>query len=94
MSSHEKRERMLSLVVDWKTSGLTQKAFCKLHCINVVTLGYWVSKVSEQESDSRGFIEMTSAPTLKSNEVEIIYPSGIRLKVSDDLSLISQLIRF
>ena len=93
MSLHEKRERMLSLVIDWKTSGLPQKAFCKLHGINVGTLGYWVSKVREQESGTGGFIEMTSEPTLKSNEVEIIYPTGVRLKVSRDLSLISQLIR-
>lgn len=84
---------MLSLVADWKASGLTQKAFCKLHGISVSTLGYWVSKVKEQESGTGGFIEMTGSSTLKSDQVEIIYPSGIRLKVSGNLSLISQLIR-
>lgn len=93
MSSHEKRERMLSLVAEWKASGLTQKAFGKLHGIRVATLGYWVSRAKEQESCTGGFIEMTAASTLKSDQVEIIYPSGIRLKVSRDLSLISQLIR-
>ena len=40
-----------------------------------------------------GFIEMTAASALKNDRIEIIYPSGIRLKVSRDLSLISQLIR-
>jgi len=93
MSSHEKRERMLTLVADWKASGLTQKAFCKLHGIGVATLGYWVSRAKEQESCTGGFIEMTAGSTFKSDQVEILYPSGIRLKVSCDLSLISQLIR-
>ena len=34
MSTDEKREKMLSLVADWKASGLTQKAFSTLHGIN------------------------------------------------------------
>ena len=38
---------MLSMVEDWKTSGLTQKAFGLLHGINVATLGYWVAKSKE-----------------------------------------------
>ena len=84
---------MLSLVSDWKASGLSQKAFGKLHGINVATLGYWVSRAKEQESSTGGFIEMTSGSAVKSDPVEIIYPTGVRLKVSRDLSLISQLIR-
>ncbi len=84
---------MLSMVADWKVSGLTQKAFGLLHGINVATLGYWIAKSKEQETGSRGFIEMTSRPSVKSDQIEIIYPTGVRLKVRRDLSLISQLIR-
>jgi len=93
MSTEEKREKMLSLVADWKASGLTQKAFGKLHGINVATLGYWVAKWKEQGPSAIGFIEMASGPSVKSDQVEIIYPTGVRLKVPHDLSLISQLIR-
>ena len=93
MSKEEKREKMLSLVADWKASGLTQKAFGVLHGINVATLGYWVAKSKEQESGTNGFIGMSFGPSVQSNEIEIIYPTGVRLKVSRDLSLISQLIR-
>ena len=81
------------MVEDWKASGLTQKAFGLLHWINVATLGYWVAKSKEQETSSRGFIEMTSGSAVKVEQVEIIYPTGVRLKVPRDLSLISQLIR-
>lgn len=84
---------MLSMVEDWKVSGLTQKAFGLLHGINVATLGYWVAKSKEHETSSRDFIEMTSRPAVKGEQVEIIYPTGVRLKVPRDLSLISQLIR-
>lgn len=93
MNTQEKRERMLAMVEDWKASGLTKKAFGVLHGIKVATLGYWVAKSKEQESGTKGFIEMTSRPAVKSDQVEIIYPTGVRLKVPHDLSLISQLIR-
>jgi hypothetical protein len=93
MNTEEKREKMFSLVTDWRASGLTQKAFGKLHGVNVATLGYWISKSKEQESNTKSFIEMTSGTSVKSEEIEIIYPTGVRLKVSCDLSLISQLIR-
>jgi hypothetical protein len=93
MSSQEKRERMLSLVAEWRASGLPQKAFVKLHGISVYALRYWVSRTKEKEPGMGGFIEMTAASALKNDRIEIIYPSGIRLKVSRDLSLISQLIR-
>lgn len=85
---------MLSLVSDWKSSGLTQKAFGQLHNINVATLGYWVAKAKSQETNHSGrFIEMRDEASSKSDQVEIIYPTGVRLKVDRDLSLISQLIR-
>lgn len=84
---------MLSLVADWKASGLTQKAFGTLHNINVATLGYWVAKAKEHESNIGRFVEVTPGSGIRSDQVEIIYPTGVRLKVSTDLSLISQLIR-
>ncbi len=83
---------MLSLVEDWKASGLTQSIWPIVR-INVATLGYWVAKSKEQETGSRGFIEMPSGSAVKGEQREIIYPTGVRLKVPRDLSLISQLIR-
>ncbi len=63
---------MLSLVADWKASGLTQKAFGVLHGINVATLGYWVAKSKEQESGTNGFIGMSFEYELSNVLLEIL----------------------
>ena len=84
---------MLSLVADWHSSGLTQKAFCALHDIKVTTLGYWVARSKEVEMQRNGFIALSGGLTSKETQVEIIYPTGVRLKVGHDLRLIAQLIR-
>ncbi|KKX46485.1 IS66 family insertion sequence element accessory protein TnpA [Sphingobacterium sp. IITKGP-BTPF85] len=92
MSTEEKREKMFSMVEDWKASGLTQKAFGLLHGINVATLGYWVAKSKEQGTGSRGLLRCLRI-SCEREQIEIIYPTGVRLKVPRDLSLISQLLR-
>lgn len=84
---------MLSLVADWKASGLSQRAFSELHDINIATLGYWVAKAKELDSVTNGFIALPHDSSNKDNQVEILYPSGVRLKVRSDLALIAQLIR-
>lgn len=91
MSTDEKREKMLSLVADWKASGLTQKAFSALHGVKVATLGYWVAR--SKELDGNNFIPITSGSARNSEPIEIIYPTGIRLRVEANLALIAQLIR-
>ncbi|MGO1671288.1 MAG: IS66 family insertion sequence element accessory protein TnpA [Sphingobacterium sp.] len=91
MSTDEKREKMLSLVADWKASGLTQKAFSALHGIKVATLGYWVAR--SKELDGGNFIPITSGSARNSEPIEIIYPTGVRLRIEANLALIAQLIR-
>jgi len=82
---------MLSMVDDWKASGLTQKAFSALHGIKVATLRYWIAR--SKESEVPGFIPIASSSSNGSERIEIIYPTGVRLMVDNDLALISQLIR-
>ena len=84
---------MLSLVSDWHSSGLTQKAFCEQHHMKVATLGYWVARSKEIEMQQGGFTELSGSSTSKVTQIEIIYPTGVRLKVGHDLGLIAQLIR-
>ena len=84
---------MLSLVADWRSSGLTQKAFCELHHLKVATLGYWVARSKEKDMQSSGFIELSGRSLSQETHIEIIYPTGVRLKVGHDLGLIAQLIR-
>ncbi|MGO3654979.1 MAG: IS66 family insertion sequence element accessory protein TnpA [Sphingobacterium sp.] len=91
MSKQEKRAKMLSMVEDWKAGGLTQKAFSLLHGINIATLGYWVAR--SKEPKGHRFIPITDSLRKNSEQVEIIYPTGVRLRVESDLALIAQLIR-
>lgn len=84
---------MLSLVADWRSSGLTQKAFCSLHHMKVGTLSYWVARSRDADSKDKGFVEISGSTALESGWVEIVYPTGVRLKVVADLGLIAQLIR-
>ena len=83
---------MLSLVADWKASGLSQKAFSALHGIKLYTFIYWVAR-SKESGNSGKFIPLSPTVSGSGNLIEIIYPTGVRLKVEGDLSLISQLIR-
>ena len=88
----EKRARMFSLVEDWRQSGMTQKDFCASHGIKVPTLGYWVARSREKAESESGFI-MVERGSVRSKEIEIIYPNGVRLVLDGDLGVISQLIR-
>ncbi len=84
---------MLGLVEDWQSSGLSQKAFCNLHGIKIGTLGYWVARLKEEGNSSGGFVPLPTQTTRCDQSIEIIYPTGVRLRVGCELSLISQLIR-
>lgn len=93
MNLEEKRSRMLALVSDWRTSGLTQEAFSAQHGIKVATFSYWVARSKECDSATCHFIPLPAGLSNASSQVEILYPNGVRVKVHQDLALIAQLIR-
>lgn len=87
--SESKRDKMLSLVAQWRESGETQKDFCFFHGIKVCTLGYWIKRSSGQEN--QGFTEIR--PIIdQARKIEVIYPNGVRVSTDGDLSLIAKLI--
>ena len=84
-----KREKMFSLVAQWRESGQTQKDFCFFQGIKVCTLGYWIKRSSEQSQG--GFTEIR--PTMdQKRKIEVIYPNGVRICIDGDLSLVAKLI--
>jgi len=87
----EKRERMLSMIADWQQSGKSKKAYCTENGIKEATFYYWFSRSKENDTTGGNFITIDNAP--RRNDVEIIYPNGVRIKVENDLALVSQLIR-
>lgn len=82
---------MLSLVKDWRASGLPQTKFSSLHGIKLGKLRYWVAR--SRESGTGGFIALAAGGREAPGPIEIIYPSGVRLRVAPDLALVSRLIR-
>lgn len=88
--SVSKRDRMLSLVEQWRNSGQSRKDFCSFHGIKVCTFGYWV-KQSEEQHLGVGFKQILPSSDA-SNRVDIIYPNGVKVSANGDLGLISRLI--
>jgi len=87
----EKREQMLNLVAEWRTSGVSRQQFCKSRGLTLGKFSYWVAQ-SKPKSDS-GFIALQPDKPIRSECVEIHYPNGVMIKVgSRDLSVISGLI--
>jgi len=83
---------MLSMIADWQQSGKSKKAYCAEKGISEATFYYWFSRIKENDNVSGNFITIDKE-AYKNSDIEIIYPNGVRIKVGNDLGLLSQLIR-
>lgn len=82
---------MEAMVVSFKSSGLTQREFCKQQQIKLPTFSYWYRKINgNSKTPIPGFTEVT-AP-VQSVGLEVVFPNGVTVRGIDDLSLIRQLI--
>ena len=54
MSNTQKQELWNERIQDFRTSGLSQKAWCEEHGLQVGQLGYWLRKSKTQASSSNG----------------------------------------
>lgn len=87
-----KAEEMRHLVQQWQESGLTQKVYCEKIGIKRTTFANWVKR--SKEKPGQGFVAVTPPCQAVSEGIEIIYPNGVRLKVSPaHLPVLSELIR-
>ncbi|MEI6684468.1 MAG: hypothetical protein WCO44_17730 [Bacteroidota bacterium] len=76
MTLQDKRSMMLSLVEQWRQSGLSQAEFARIENIRTVKLRYWISKHSKSEYANPGFIQLNGLP---SSGISIRYPNGVEL---------------
>lgn len=85
------REQMEIEIQQWRESGLKKKDYCLQRGITVSAFSYWITRINQNKS--RGFVPLIPPVSSASSWIEVIYPSGVRLKVpSSDLRIISQLI--
>ncbi|MEK6452167.1 IS66 family insertion sequence element accessory protein TnpB [Myroides sp. C2723] len=86
---------MYSHVEDWKASELTQSKYCESTGIKLASFSYWVIKYKTESSHSidSNFITITKDQMVSTQEYEIMYPNGAKLRVhTDNLSELYSLI--
>lgn len=78
-----RQEIMYSHVEDWKAGGLTQSRYCESVGINLATFRYWVVKRKAKSSPltDSNFITVTKDPVTITQEYEIVYPNGVKLRI-------------
>lgn len=87
-----KTEKMFALVEEWKSSGKTQKIFCREHDLKLSTLAYWIARKKRTEEPSGGFLAVEVGGEA-GRQVKITYPNGVTLTTGNaDLNLISRLV--
>lgn len=77
-------EAMFTLIQSFKDSGLSQYSFCKEHNLSYSVFQYWLKKFKKEADQnlSSGFVELKASSKTFSKEVEIIFPSGIKVVLS------------
>ena len=84
------KDQMYAIIRELEASGLTQEVFLKRRDISKSTFGYWRKKylqdhLPKQPPSSRLIpvqIEPETFPLTESNNLEIIYPNGVRIILS------------
>lgn len=80
----EVRQKMVTLIEQWKSSGQSQKAFCRQHEIQYCVFHYWYKQY--REANNAGPQSVSSFIALQApscfptaSQAELIYPDGRRL---------------
>jgi hypothetical protein len=84
MKSPKYREQMFSLCQEWESGELNKTEFCIQHNIKVHRFNYWRKQYLQDQKEQQGnFVELTTELPVG---IEIIYPNGVSLKASSNIS--------
>ena len=72
-------------IKEWEESGLSKKSFCKDRNIVYQTFQYWCKRL--EVIPSAGFTEVRMSDQQPANSCELIFPSGIRMRFSEQPSV-------
>jgi hypothetical protein len=70
---------MITMVEQWRQSGLSQAGFAQAQNVKLAKLRYWIHKQRHEESHGSGFIQLNALP---SSGISIRYPNGVELVLS------------
>lgn len=76
MTLHDRRSQMITLVEQWRQSGLSQAGFAQVQNIKLAKLRYWIHKQRQGDTPGLGFIQLAGLP---STGISIRYPNGVEL---------------
>ncbi|MBK9934121.1 MAG: transposase [Cytophagaceae bacterium] len=76
-------ENWQEILQEIEQSGLSIAQYCKDNDIKPHTVRYWKQKLVKQKTS--GFVKIS--PGVPSQAMEIIYPSGVRLKLSSRIPI-------
>jgi hypothetical protein len=79
--SQENENKMRLLYEKMVKSSLSRKQFCKAENLSYTTFGYWVKKF-ESRSSFKEVIVSSPAPVQRAMEVEVEFPTGVKLRSS------------
>lgn len=82
---------MEAVVASYRSSGLTQRIFCEREGIKLPTFSYWFRRVSQDNSASGSFVEVTSHP-ITAEGLEVVFPNGVIVRGIRDLSVLERLL--
>ncbi len=82
---------MEAFVASYRSSGLTQRAFCEREGIKLPNFSYWLGRVSQDNSASGSFVEVTSHP-ITAEGLEVVFPNGMIVRGIRDLSVLERLL--
>ena len=91
MTTQDNRTQRLAMIAHCQQSGKSKRAYCKENGINEAVFYYWLERSNEKKSKTGKFIAIKEETS--QDEIELIYPNGVRLKVGNNLALLSQLIK-
>lgn len=91
MTIQDNRTQRLAMIADWQQSGKSKRAYCKENGINQAVFYYWLERSNENKSKTGKFIAIEEETPKE--EIELIYPNGVRLQVANNLALLSKLIK-
>jgi len=77
MEKEINRVKMLTLVEQWRSSGMSQAEFARENNLPVHTLRYWLYKRDRSPKSPNGFVHLKVSSV--SHDIKLRYPNGVEL---------------
>ncbi|MDW5419134.1 hypothetical protein R6242_21405 [Iodobacter sp. CM08] len=90
-----RRGEWLLRVAQWRESGLSQSAFCRLHHLKLATFGYWIARSNKSTSTAQEQPLTLVAAQWPKSPVMVLTHSHCRLELPANIApeWLAQLIR-